>query len=275
MTEKYDAAVSAAMRERIKETLTQIEKTHRVKVLYACESGSRGWGFASPDSDYDVRFIYVHQPDWYLALDKKRDVIEKPIDDELDVAGWELSKALRLLRNSNPALIEWLSSPVVYYQDDAFTREIKALAEQFYSVRKARYHYLSMAKRNTQEHLLAEQIRLKKYFYVLRPVMALRWIAAGRGLPPMAFDELVAGTITDTDVLAEIEELLILKKSSGESYYGTRRPAVDRLIQDVLNEAERPLPEVPYYHDSRLLDRFLMKTVTAYTDTSYTEHARA
>lgn len=274
MTEKYDAAVSAAMRERIKETLTQIEKTHRVKVLYACESGSRGWGFASPDSDYDVRFIYVHQPDWYLALDKKRDVIEKPIDDELDVAGWELSKALRLLRNSNPALIEWLSSPVVYYQDDAFTREIKALAEQFYSVRKARYHYLSMAKRNTQEHLLAEQVRLKKYFYVLRPVMALRWIAAGRGLPPMAFDALVAGTITDTDVLAEIEELLILKKSSGESYYGTRRPAVDRLIQDVLNEAERPLPEAPYYHDSRLLDRFLMKTVTAYADTSYKEHAR-
>ena len=275
MTEKYDGAVSAAMRERIKETLAQIEKIHRVKVLYACESGSRGWGFASPDSDYDVRFIYVHQPDWYLALDRKRDVIEKPIDDELDVAGWELSKALRLLRNSNPALIEWLSSPVVYYQDDAFTREIKALAEQFYSVRKARYHYLSMAKRNTQEHLLAEQIRLKKYFYVLRPVMALRWIAAGKGLPPMAFDELVAGTITDADVLAEIEELLILKKSSGESYYGTRRPAVDRLIQDVLNEAERSLPEVPYYHDSRLLDRFLMKTVTAYADTSYKEHARA
>lgn len=275
MTEKYDGAVSAAMRERIKETLAQIEKTHRVKVLYACESGSRGWGFASPDSDYDVRFIYVHQPDWYLALDKKRDVIEKPIDDELDVAGWELSKALRLLRNSNPALIEWLSSPVVYYQDDAFTREIKALAEQFYSVRKARYHYLSMAKRNTQEHLLAEQIRLKKYFYVLRPVMALCWIAAGKGLPPMAFDELVAGTITDADVLAEIEELLILKKSSGESYYGTRRPAVDRLIQDVLNEADRSLPEVPYYHDSRLRDRFLMKTVTAYTDVSYTEHARA
>lgn len=275
MTEKYDGAVSAAMRERIKETLAQIEKTHRVKVLYACESGSRGWGFASPDSDYDVRFIYVHQPDWYLALDKKRDVIEKPIDDELDVAGWELSKALRLLRNSNPALIEWLSSPVVYYQDEAFTREIKALAEQFYSVRKARYHYLSMAKRNTQEHLLAEQIRLKKYFYVLRPVMALRWIAAGKGLPPMAFDELMAGTITDADVLAEIEELLILKKASGESHYGTRRPAVDRLIQDVLNEAERSLPEAPYYYDSRLLDRFLMKTVTAYTDTSYTEHARA
>ncbi|HDS6843704.1 TPA: nucleotidyltransferase domain-containing protein [Morganella morganii subsp. morganii] len=275
MTEKYDGAVSAAMRERIKETLAQIEKIHRVKVLYACESGSRGWGFASPDSDYDVRFIYVHQPDWYLALDRKRDVIEKTIDDELDVAGWELSKALRLLRNSNPALIEWLSSPVVYYQDDAFTGEIKALAEQFYSVRKARYHYLSMAKRNTQEHLLAEQVRLKKYFYVLRPVMALRWIAAGKGLPPMAFDALVAGTITDADVLAEIEELLILKKSSGESHYGTRRPAVDRLIQDVLNEAERSLPEVPYYHDSRLLDRFLMKTVTAYADTSYKEHARA
>ena len=100
--------------------------------------------------------------------------------------------------------------------------------------------------------------------------MALCWIAAGKGLPPMAFDALVAGTITDTDVLAEIRELLILKTSSGESHYGVRRPAVDRLIQDVLDGAENPLPEAPYYHDSRLLDRFLMKTVTAYT-----EHARA
>ena len=266
MTDKDDGAVCAVMRERIKETLAQIEKTHHVKVLYACESGSRGWGFASPDSDYDVRFIYVHQPDWYLALDRKRDVIEKPIDDELDVAGWELSKALKLLRNSNPALIEWLSSPVIYYQDETFTREITELAAQFYSSHKARWHYLSMATRNTQEHLLTEHVRLKKYFYVLRPVMALRWIAAGKGLPPMAFETLVDGTVADGTVRDEINALVTLKKSAGESLYGARRPAIDKLIQDVLADTGEHSPGKSSYRDSVPLDAFLMKTVL--------EHAR-
>ncbi|EFP7034942.1 nucleotidyltransferase domain-containing protein, partial [Shigella dysenteriae] len=108
--------VSAAMRERVSQQLKEIERRYGVKVLYACESGSRGWGFASPDSDYDVRFLYVHPLEWYLRVESPRDVIELPIDDELDVSGWEWRKALGLLKGANPTLIEWLDSPVVYQQ---------------------------------------------------------------------------------------------------------------------------------------------------------------
>lgn len=103
-----------AMRERVLEELTRLEQEHDVTVLYACESGSRAWGFASPDSDYDVRFVYVQQPDWYLRVDEPRDVLERPLTDELDLSGWELRKTLRLLRKSNPTLLEWLDSPLVY-----------------------------------------------------------------------------------------------------------------------------------------------------------------
>ena len=105
--------VTAAMRERVVRQLKKVEQRDGVKVLYACESGSRGWGFASPDSDYDVRFLYVHPPEWYLRVEAPRDVIELPIDDELDVCGWEWRKALGLLKGANPTLIEWLDSPVV------------------------------------------------------------------------------------------------------------------------------------------------------------------
>ncbi|MBS4161445.1 nucleotidyltransferase domain-containing protein, partial [Klebsiella pneumoniae] len=102
------------MNQRINEELANIENMNHVKILFAVESGSRAWGFPSQDSDYDVRFIYVHQKDWYLSIDEKRDVIERPIHESLDISGWELTKALRLFRKSNPPLLEWLSSEMVY-----------------------------------------------------------------------------------------------------------------------------------------------------------------
>lgn len=254
-------SVSVLMKERIHRTLEEIESTHHVKILFACESGSRGWGFASRDSDYDVRFIYVHKLDWYLTLDRKRDVIEKPIDDELDVSGWELSKALKLMRNSNPALIEWLHSPIVYFKDNEFFANFEQLAAQFYSPLKSRYHYLSIAKRNLHTDFKGEQVRLKKYFYILRAVLALHWIENNTNMPPMAFSELVEATVRNKDVLTEINELLVMKRKADESFYGARRPAIDQLIIETIANAERlQLPE-PHCRDSLLLDDFLRKTV--------------
>ncbi|MDV5227060.1 nucleotidyltransferase domain-containing protein [Providencia rettgeri] len=253
--------VSSQMQKRIREALVKIEIEHQVKVLFACESGSRGWGFSSRDSDYDVRFIYVHSLDWYLTLDSKRDVIEKPIDNELDIAGWELSKALRLMRNSNPALIEWLHSPIVYRKDELFFEQLEQLASKFYSSLKARYHYLSIAKRNLHTDFKNEQVKLKKYFYILRAILALRWIEQSNDMPPMAFSQLVAATVTDHTVLAEIDELLVIKQNANESQYGSRRPAIDRLINETIASAETlNLPE-PYCRDSRLLDEFLKSTI--------------
>lgn len=230
--------IDPAIRERVLNELQAIEQGHNVRVLFACESGSRGWGFASPDSDYDVRFLYVHPLEWYLRVDPQRDVIEMPISDELDVSGWELRKALQLLRKSNPTLLEWLDSPVVYREESTPMATLRALATQFFSPQRGRYHYLAMARKNFRGYLQGDTVRYKKYLYVLRPLLAVRWIDSGRGMPPMRFADLVAGTITDADQLAEINALLALKMQADESKYGPRRPAIHALIEAELARAE-------------------------------------
>ena len=176
--------VSDDMRALIAEKLADIERQHQVTVLYACESGSRGWGFASPDSDYDVRFVYVHRLPWYLTVLPGRDVIEQPISGDLDINGWDLRKTLGLLRDSNPTLLEWLRSPIVYRAVEPWAP--RALAEEEFSLVRGYHHYVSMARKNLREHLLGEVVRYKKYLYVLRPLLAARWIREGRGARPCA-----------------------------------------------------------------------------------------
>src|SRR5512139_3353952 len=200
--------IALEVRQRVLRALDEIEARHDVKVLFACESGSRGWGFASPDSDYDVRFVYVHALPWYLQVEAARDVIELPISDELDVSGWELRKALQLMHRSNPTLLEWLDSPVAYREEPAATARLRSLAPQFFSPLSVRHHYLSMARKNFRGYLQGEQVRLKKYLYVLRPLLAVRWIDRGLGMPPMRFADLAAATLGDAALLADINRLL-------------------------------------------------------------------
>ena len=254
--------VNAAMRHKVQRQLNDVERRYGVRVLYACESGSRGWGFASPDSDYDVRFLYVHSLEWYLRVDAPRDVIELPIDDELDVCGWEWRKALGLLKGANPTLIEWLDSPVVYRQDDATVQALKKLIPHWFSPVRARWHYYSMARKNFRGYLQGEQVRLKKYFYVLRPLLAVRWVEAGKGVPPMRFDELLAGSELEMGLRAEIDELLERKQRAGEAENGPRRPLLHAFIQSELLRGAIP-PALPESRsgDVRELDRLLMTTV--------------
>ncbi|MEQ6970380.1 nucleotidyltransferase domain-containing protein [Pectobacterium polaris] len=261
---EYDYRVDAAMRARVKLVLQDVEERYQVKVLYACESGSRGWGFSSPDSDYDVRFLYVHRPEWYLRVEPQRDVIELPIDDELDVCGWEWRKALGLLKRANPTLIEWLDSPVVYQEDRETTSDLRAAVPTWFSPSKARWHYLSMARKNFRGYLQDETVRLKKYFYVLRPLLAVRWIEAGKGMPPMRFSQLLAGTVDDPYLLAEIHQLLEIKQRSGEAEYGPRREAIHAFITQMLNDADNPavLPDSQSVDDT-MLDALLYRTVMA------------
>ena len=254
--------VDAAMRHKVRRQLQEVEQRYGVRVLYACESGSRGWGFASPDSDYDVRFLYVHPPEWYLRVDAPRDVIELPIDAELDVCGWEWRKALGLLKGANPTLTEWLDSPVVYQQDDATVQALKRLIPEWFSPVRARWHYYSMARKNFRGYLQGEQVRLKKYFYVLRPLLAVRWVEAGKGAPPMRFAELLTGSCLEAGLRQEIDELLARKQRAGEAEYGPRRPLLHAFIQSELLRGAIP-PALP---DSRTgnireLDRLLMTTV--------------
>lgn len=253
--------VADDVRERVLDELAAIERRHDVQVIYACESGSRGWGFASPDSDYDVRFLYVHRLDWYLQVEAGRDVIELPINDELDVSGWELRKALQLLHRSNPTLLEWLDSPIVYRQAPQAMTLLRPAARDFFSPARGRHHYLSMAKKNFRGYLQGDEVRYKKYLYVLRPLLAVQWIDERGSVPPMRFADLVAGTVHEPALLDEINALLALKMQTCESEYGPRRPGIHALIEARLaNAAIEPDHKRPQ-GEPALLDMLMRRIV--------------
>ncbi len=202
------------MQTLIQEKLKEIEKTENIRILHAVESGSRAWGFPSRNSDYDVRFIYVRPLAHYLKLEKTSDVIELPINDMLDINGWDLKKALQLLYGANPTLFEWMASPVVY-RKTAFADSFMPLLAQYFSSRRGLYHYISMAEGNYREYLKGEMVRAKKYFYVLRPVLACRWILEKQTPPPMAFSELMESQLTP-ELVPVVRELLDLKMNAPE-----------------------------------------------------------
>jgi len=249
------------MRAQILDCLRRLEADHDVKVLFACESGSRGWGFASPDSDYDVRFIYVNRLSWYLTVEAGRDVIEQPISGDLDVNGWDLRKTLQLLRQSNPTLLEWLRSPIVYSEEADAAARLRALAEEGFSAVRGHHHYVSMAKKNFREHLRGEEVRYKKYLYVLRPLLAARWIRDGRGVPPMRFAALAETTLQDRALLDEINRLLDVKMRAGEAATSPRWHGLHDFIERELEVAAARVPLDSSQPDTTMLDAFLAEIV--------------
>jgi len=253
--------VEPAMRAQILDCLRRLEADHDVKVLFACESGSRGWGFASPDSDYDVRFIYVNRLSWYLTVEPGRDVIEQPISGDLDVNGWDLRKTLQLLRQSNPTLLEWLRSPIVYSEEADAAARLRALAEEGFSAVRGYHHYVSMAKKNFREHLRGEEVRYKKYLYVLRPLLAARWIRDGRGVPPMRFAALAETTLQDRALLDEINRLLDVKMRAGEAATSPRWHGLHDFIERELEVAAARVPLDSSQPDTTMLDAFLAEIV--------------
>ncbi|MEI5907397.1 nucleotidyltransferase domain-containing protein [Bacillus spongiae] len=231
------------MRDHIVEVIRAIENDYEVKILFACESGSRAWGFPSKDSDYDVRFIYIHKPTWYLSIDPKRDVIELPGKDSisipvhplLDISGWELTKALRLYRKSNPALFEWLRSSIVYYESHSIMEKMNALDQKIFSPASCLYHYLNMAKKNFHTYLQGNEVQLKKYFYVLRPILAAKWIEKYSAIPPVEIQALVEDIILPGEVKESIIAL-INRKISGEK--GKFDLKVEVINEYILKEIE-------------------------------------
>ena len=253
--------VSDAMRATVLDALADLERRHDARVLFACESGSRGWGFASPDSDYDVRFVYVNRLSWYLTVDAGRDVIEQPISGELDVSGWDLRKTLQLLRDSNPTLLEWLRSPIVYRAEADWAARLRTLAEQGFSPVRGYHHYVSMARKNLREHLYGDVVRYKKYLYVLRPLLAARWIREGRGVPPMRFAELVGASALDDAVVAEIDALLEVKMRAGEAATSPRWVGIHDFMERELAVAEAHSFAKQPKADAGPLDTFLHDAV--------------
>jgi len=200
----------------IDEHLREIEAQYHVKVLFAVESGSRAWGFASKDSDWDVRFVYVHEPAWYFHIEEQKDTIEHMFPDETDLSGWELRKALRLFKRSNPSFFEWLHSPIVYEKDHVFVDEIKQMEPQYFNAERAMFHYNHIYKKHNDRYIKDYGLPLKRFLYYLRGILVCKWLADNGTVPPVRFTELVNATVDDENIKEKIAHLLELKKQSNE-----------------------------------------------------------
>ena len=217
----------------IQSALRNLETERNIRILYAVESGSRAWGFASPDSDWDVRFLYIHPQDWYLSISDQKETIEQMLPGDIDLSGWELRKALRLFGKSNPPLLEWLSSPIVYQENGTAAQALRNAAAQYLNPKSCMWHYLSMAHNNWTAYFKegSSEARLKKYFYILRPLMACRWILERSEMAPMLFEEVLEAAPMADSTRAAINDLTRRKMAGDELSRAQRDPAIDAYIE--------------------------------------------
>ncbi len=243
--------------------LKEIEASEDIEILLACETGSRAWGFPSPDSDYDVRLIYKHELNWYLRLSERKDTIERMLDDrEIDISGWDLRKSLRLLQKSNPPLLERIQSPIVYRANEPFVSELNVIASQFYSRIANMHHYLSMAKKGIDEISGTEKYRLKKFFYTIRAAVACKWIVERNDIPPIVFQEMLNGLEIQPDIVQRIDELVSLKATKNESYLHSGENDLMKFISRCIELGETNSKSLPSAKgDLEVLNTFFMSAV--------------
>lgn len=232
------------MVEIIKEKLCDLEKENHIRILYACESGSRAWGFPSPDSDFDVRFIYARKKNDYLSIHEINDVIDLPVNEVLDIGGWDVKKALKLFLKSNGPLYEWLQSPIVYMDESGFATALQQLMPKYFSLRSAGNHYLSMAINTVNNDLQGEQIKMKRYFYALRSALACKWIVERQTVPPMEFGELRI-LVDGKSFQSDIDELLKLKAVSDEKTIIKPFPVLDDWLNETLTMCKELMSQIP------------------------------
>lgn len=251
------------MRETIINKLNEIEATNNITLLFACESGSRGWGFPSPDSDYDVRFIYVRSQKYYLSVAERKHDIHFPITDELDVYGWDIRKVLQLVRKSNTTPFEWLQSPVVYKEQEGFKDALFNLCRHYFSRRSNIHHYLGIAKGSMESMAADGEIRIKKLFYVLRPLLAAKWCMEKNSIAPMTIGPLM--TLLPSALQNKVQELITLKAGASESFPVNIDNELRTYIEHemaALTEASNNLPRDQF--ELAPLDEFFVKTIAAY-----------
>jgi predicted nucleotidyltransferase len=236
--------------------LERIEQTHGVRIVYACESGSRAWGFASPDSDYDIRFIFTRSANSYLSVREGLESIDLPLEGELDAGGWDIRKAANLLGKSNGALIEWLHSPIVYRNENGFRERWQGMAREIFSPRLSSDHYRGLAKQMVLGKLRSDAVRAKDYLYALRAVFAAKWVSDSHSIPPVPFAEFY-DTASDS-VKGLIPDLLEHKARTGEGERMERIPELDGFLNEFLEtQASLPAGNV----DMDLLDRLLRSEI--------------
>ncbi|MCJ7935232.1 MAG: nucleotidyltransferase domain-containing protein [Chryseobacterium sp.] len=245
------------MTPKILEKIKEVENEKGVKVLLAVESGSRAWGFASPDSDYDIRFIYRHEKDWYLSPWDKDETIEFMTEDDLDGSGWDLRKTFHLLLKSNAALLSWFYSPIVYKENAKFTELFRPLADACFSPIAVSYHYLSMSKKYL-EACRNDEVKLKSYFYCLRTTLTGKWIIEKGTVPPVLFSDLLV--LVDDRTRRKIEDLAALKITKGEAYLHPNDWELFGFLEKTVMENEERARSLPRGNaDKREMERVFRK----------------
>lgn len=224
------------MKAEILTLLHQIETENNVQMLFAAESGSRAWGFASPDSDYDVRFIYRHPRERYLSVFEPPDTIQRTAQDGLlDVSAWDIRKTLQLLYKSNSSIFEWLQSPIVYHNSDDFGEKLWQIAQAYFSPRTVIHHFIGIATSTLKRDFddgKATAVKIKKYFYVLRPVLSACWIVEYETPPPTVFNEMLPLLDAYPIVKEAVTQLLLQKETAKEGYKINRIAVLDTFIQE-------------------------------------------
>jgi len=234
------------MKDIILKYLQQVQDEKEIKILLACETGSRAWGFPSPDSDYDVRFIYRHKKDWYLSLNEQKDTIVKMYENnEFDLSGWDLKKSLNLLWKSNPPLSERIQSPIIYISDNEFLNGINDLAQNSYSKIATMHHYLNMSKKMYSEVKDNPTVKLKKLFYALRTSIACKWIIEREEIPPIVFQTMLEEIDIEENIKHRIYELIDLKATKNEDYLHFEEIKINNLIENYIQEAEKVANSLP------------------------------
>ena len=251
------------MKEIILQKLFEFEQSENIKILFACESGSRAWGFASPDSDFDVRFIYARPVNDYLSIADGSDTVGLPVDEVLDISGWDIKKTLKLFLKSNGPLYEWLQSPIIYHQHPGFSDELHGLMPNYFSLRSGANHYLSMAYNTLRDDLQGEMVKMKRYFYALRPALACLWIIEKRSVPPMEFEPLRT-LITDPAVQHSIDELMKQKLVADEKALIVPIPLLNEWLTTTLLLCKEQVPLLPATNQNTdELNGFLRKYIGA------------
>ena len=232
------------MQNHIRSIIAQLEQSKGIRILYACESGSRAWGIPSPDSDYDVRFIYVNQLDWYLSLSNQKDTISiQNAELDLDMTGWDLRKTLLLMKKSNASPLEWLRSPIVYHESPGFLRRMRQIEETCVSPNALNYHYLSMAKKFYASCSGEESVKLKTWFYGLRTALNARWVSKKEALPPVVFKETLS--LAHPEIRKEINALIALKGTKDESFLFEKEASLLKLMEECIAIAEAHKSKLP------------------------------
>jgi len=231
------------MKTEIINKLTEIAAEYGIEILFACESGSRGWQFPSPDSDYDVRFIYVRRLNDYLSIAEQNDQIGILTFGELDVCGWDIRKVLQLLRKSNTTPFEWLQSPIVYIQQPRFRDELWSLCKDYFDRRSNIHHYLGIAQGALETMKSGDQIKIKKLFYVLRPLLAAKWCVEKGCIAPMSIFPLIS--LMPTSLQQLTTDLILLKSTTPEGYTIKIEPELKQFIDYEFEACTQASAEIP------------------------------